>query len=178
MQCLGFDLDIIETRLGHATQEILDVSVAPLPCVAVGLLVKVQVAEVEDRFVGALQLFVLNEMPVEGPGYGFNHRLAQTHFDETIRSLKVLIDKKTGRYQRRPNVVQMTTRLFLGEIRSQSERIHSSTEQCRQRVLIFPNGKSAEHGAAARTCDLAASGRYRLSQNSDDGKSFLVSRLK
>ena len=94
-----FDLDIVKSGDRHALAEVLDVTVAALAGVGVRLFVKVEVAEVEGGLMRARELFVLEEVLIEGPGLRRGGRLAEAGLDEAVGGLEILVDQEAGGHQ-------------------------------------------------------------------------------
>ena len=92
MQGRRLDLDVVEAGDRHALPEVLDMAVAALTGVGVRLFVDIEVAEVEGALMRARQLFVLDEVLVEGPGLGRGGRLTQAGFHKTVGRQEVLVD--------------------------------------------------------------------------------------
>ena len=70
--------EIVESGNGNALHKIVNVTIAALPGISVGLLVDTEIAIVERIFMGAGQFFRLQEVSVELPGFGGCVRTTET----------------------------------------------------------------------------------------------------
>lgn len=134
------DLDVVEAGDGNALLEVLDVAVAALAGVGVRLFVEVEVAEVEGAFVGALQLFILDEVAVEAPVLRFHGGLAETGFNETVGGLEVLVDEEAGGDEGLADGVDVLGGLLLREVCGQAKRVHPASEQGGEGAFILTAG--------------------------------------
>ena len=170
----GLDFEVVEAGDGHALLEVLDVAVAALSCVAVRLLVNIEVAVVEGAFVRALQLLVLHEVAVELPILRLRRRFAESCLDEAIRGLEILINEEAGGHERLADRVHVLGGLLLRKLRREAERVHATAKQHRERVFILAAGQATHHGAAASALKFAMRGHGALAQSTDHGDALLV----
>ena len=84
-----------------------------------------------------------------------------------------MIHEEARGHQRLADGVHVLGGFFLGEIGREPQRVHATTEQHGERVLIFTAGKTAHHCSRASAFELAERSRTAFAQRADHRESFV-----